>query len=150
MAAAALALVFAVVLLRATRAVGSGSGRPAGWAATALWVLAGLQLAYVLAAPYSLPWYDALVWAALPAVVPGRVDLLALARLTVAAVAYVPGRVLGMTPGVEALTLGFRREVAPWLVLALWLALVSVVGARRASPTVPAPPRGRPRRSPTR
>ncbi len=149
-AAAALALVFAVVLLRATRAVRPGPGRPAAWAATALWVLAGLQLAYVLAAPYSLPWYDALVWAALPAVVPGRVDLLALARLTVGAVAYVPGRVLGMTPGVEALTLGFRREVAPWLILALWLALVSVVGARRASRTAPGPPRGRPRRSPTR
>ncbi|MBM6403430.1 polyprenol phosphomannose-dependent alpha 1,6 mannosyltransferase MptB [Phycicoccus sp. CSK15P-2] len=103
--------------------------------------LAALELAYVLAASYSLPWYDILVWAALPAALAGGADLVALARTTVAALAYVPGRVLGMTPAVEELTLGFRRSAAPWLVLAVWvLALVLSAGvARRGSgrPLVP-------------
>lgn len=157
--AALLALLFAALLLRASRPAGRGEAetpRAADLAPTALWLLAGLQLAYVLAAPYSLPWYDVLVWAALPgvgAVVPGVLDGAALARTTVAALAYVPGRVLGMTPGVEALTLGFRRTVAPWLVLALWLAVVSVLGGRGGRPgwgRRPVPSRARTPRPPTR
>ena len=98
----------------------------------ALWVTACLALAYSLAAPYSLPWYDLLAWCALPAVLPGLVDLVALARLLALAVAYVPGRVLGMTPAVEDLTLGVRRGVVPWVGLALWV-LVIVAGVRRGS-----------------
>lgn len=163
-AAALLAVLLAVALLRRTRPAAPASraaapaatpaapaaGEQARWAATALWLLAVLQLAYVLAAPYSLPWYDALVWATLPALVPGVADLLALARLAVATAAYVPGRVLGSTPDVEALTLGFRRSVAPWLVLALWVAVLSAGAARRGSRTVSAPPPGAPPRTPTR
>ncbi|WP_157622375.1 hypothetical protein [Nostocoides sp. Soil756] len=137
--AALLAVLLAALLLRASRPAGPAPAplRARSAAPTALWLVAGLQLAYVLAAPYSLPWYDVLVWAALPGVapaVPPVLELAALARTTVAALAYVPGRVLGMTPGVEALTLGFRRAVAPWLLLALWLALVSVLGPRGGRP----------------
>ncbi|PKW27006.1 hypothetical protein ATL31_1835 [Phycicoccus duodecadis] len=155
--AALLAVVLAALLLRASRPAGPDETLRAGrLAPTALWLLTGLQLAYVLVAPYSLPWYDVLVWAALPGVagaVPAVVDLAAVARTTVAALAYVPGRVLGMTPGVEALTLGFRRAVAPWLVLTLWVAVLSVLGGRGARPAWgrrPAPPRARTPRPPTR
>ena len=62
-----------------------GDGEPSGAkvlapgpdavAPVALWVTACLSLAFSLAAPYSLPWYDLLVWAALPALLPGLVDL---------------------------------------------------------------------------
>lgn len=142
--AAVVAVLLAALVLRATRPADDGSGARAvttrSVGVTTLWLLAGLELAYVLAAPYSLPWYDAPVWAALPAVAvtgvgavaaAGRaVALVALARLAVAAAAYVPGRVLGMTPGVESLTLGFRRSVAPWLVLLVWAALVAVTARR--------------------
>lgn len=93
-------------------------------APVALWVTACLSLAFSLAAPYSLPWYDLLVWAALPALLPGLVDLVALVRLTALSIAYVPGRVLGMTPEVEELTLGVRRGVVPWVALALWLLVI--------------------------
>jgi len=151
--AALLACVIAVVLLRVSRP-SSPSDRTAATSAAAvgpvaLWLTACLGLAYSLAAAYSLPWYDVIVWVALPAVAPGVVDLVALARLAVIACAYVPGRVLGMTPAVEAVTLGFRRHVAPWVVLALWGAVIAI-GVRRGSPRSPAPPRAGPRPTATR
>ncbi|WP_377639042.1 hypothetical protein [Oryzobacter terrae] len=144
-AAAVLAVVLAGCLLRLTRPARRDQAAPAvdpvpegrlekrsGTGVVALWVTACLALAYSLAAPYSLPWYDLLAWCALPALRAGPVDLLALVRLLALALAYVPGRVLGMTPGVEELTLGVRRGVVPWVGLALW-AVVIAAGVRRGS-----------------
>lgn len=163
--AAVLALVLAACLLRLTRPAGwdmidlsvkaapterdridllvevAPTGAGAGAVGTvALWVTACLGLAYSFAAPYSLPWYDLLLWCALPALVPGLVDVVALVRLLALAVAYVPGRVLGMTPAVEDLTLGVRRGVVPWVGLVLWV-LVIAAGVRRGSWPRPGPPR---------
>jgi len=101
-----------------------------------------LGTAYVLAAPYSLPWYDTLTWATLPVVAGSVLDGVLLARLTVMALAYVPGRVLGMTAAVEGFTLGFRRYVAPYAGLLAWVAIAGA--AKRASRT------GRGRRQPPR
>ncbi|QKE83039.1 hypothetical protein [Arthrobacter sp. NEB 688] len=146
--AALLAVVLAVLLGRASRGVvRADDPAPHRLAATALRWTAVLSLAYSLAAPYSLPWYDVLVWAALPALAAGWVDRLALARLLVMCLAYVPGRVLGMTPGVESVTLGLRREVAPWLSLGVWLAAVGVsvaVGRRGSARSSASPPAGTP------
>ena len=89
-----------------------------------LWVVV-LAGGYALAAPYSLPWYDVIVWAGLPAVTAGAVDLILLARLWIMAMAYTPGRVLGMTPGVEEVTMFVRTKVAPAVLLAVWTWLVS-------------------------
>ncbi|HET8616367.1 MAG TPA: polyprenol phosphomannose-dependent alpha 1,6 mannosyltransferase MptB [Actinomycetales bacterium] len=94
-----------------------------------------LATAYVLAAPYSLPWYDAVAWAPLGLVAASVLDVVLLVRLVVVAVAYVPGRVLGMSHTVRDVTLGYRSDVAPWLGWALllavgWLALRS---SRRSS-----------------
>jgi hypothetical protein len=118
-------------------------------APVALWVTACLALAYSLAAPYSLPWYDLLLWSCLPAVLPGLVDLVALVRLAAMAIAYVPGRVLGMTPGVEDLTLGVRRGVIPWVGLVLW-AVVIAAGVRSGSARRRVPPRAGTSPTPTR
>ena len=116
------------------RALGLEVGRrPAGSrAVTADAALAAVVLgaAYVLAAPYSLPWYDAIVWAPLPLVAGGALDLVLLARLTVLALAYVPGRVNGMSPAVLDLTLGYRRQVAPWLGVAVLLSVVALAVRR--------------------
>ena len=90
-----------------------------------------LSTAYALSAPYSLPWYDQLTWATLPVLAAGVLDYVLLARLAVMAVAYVPGRVVAMTPTVEDVTLTVRRRVAPYAVLGLWVALT--VAWRRAS-----------------
>jgi hypothetical protein len=115
---------------------------PVGDAARASVVLGA---AYVLAAPYSLPWYDALVWAPLGLVCAGAVDALLLTRLVAYALAYVPGRVLGMSEQVQSLTLGYRRGVAPWIGWAVLIALALVaVRASRADR-----PRSLPRPAPT-
>ncbi len=112
--AAGLAVLLASIFLRLTS--------PVDERARVLWVAGMLTAAFAFSASYSLPWYDPLVWAALPATVPSVLDVLATARLTVIALAYVPGRVLGMTPGVESVTLGVRRYLAPVLVLTVWVA----------------------------
>ena len=111
-----LAIVLAAIILRRVRAVDRNP------ATAVLVTTAALATAYSLSAPYTLPWYDLLAWSALPAVAPGVLDGVLLARLGIMAAAYVPGRVLGMTPEVETVTLGFRKEVAPWLQLVLWIA----------------------------
>ncbi|GAB7191971.1 hypothetical protein NUM3379_26790 [Kineococcus sp. NUM-3379] len=86
-----------------------------------------LVLVYLLAGPYVLPWYDALLWGPLVLLAPSWLDRLLVVRAGVLALAYVPGLVEGMSPAVEALTLGFRREVGPW---AAWAVLVvAVAGA---------------------
>jgi Glycosyltransferase family 87 len=82
-----------------------------------------LATAYLLAAPYSLPWYDALAWAPLGLVAAGVLDALLLVRLASLAVAYVPGRVLGMSERVRDVTLGYRTNVAPWIGWALLVAI---------------------------
>ena len=136
--AALLAVVLAASLLLVSRPAGTrpaepsvdpGAGPSRGVGVVALWATGCLALAYSLAASYSLPWYDVLVWAALPAVASGLVDGVALVRLTALAVAYVPGRVLGMSAEVEDLTLGLRRGIAPWVVVLLWLVVIGA-GAR--------------------
>jgi hypothetical protein len=94
-------------------------------AMTATFVLA---TAYAVGAPYALPWYDVLTWATLPVMLATALDGILLARLTVMAMAYVPGRVVAMSPDVETLTLGFRKLVGP---LAAWLVLLAIAGAVR-------------------
>ncbi|GAA4404297.1 hypothetical protein GCM10023168_16760 [Fodinibacter luteus] len=150
LSAAVLAVVLAWCLLRISRpAAPTAPATTTATAAVALWVTACLTLAYSLAAPYSLPWYDLLAWAALPAVRPGIVDVVALVRLVALAVAYVPGRVLGMTPAVEDLTLGVRRGVVPWVGLVLWVVVIAA-GARSGSGRWRAPRRAGSSPTPTR
>jgi hypothetical protein len=86
-----------------------------------------LAAGYLLGAAYELPWYDLLLWGplALAIAAPSLTGALT-ARLTLLAVAYVPGLVDGMSPFVEALTLGYRKEVGPWI---SWAALIAVVVA---------------------
>src|SRR6476646_3565400 len=50
-----------------------------------------LATAYVLLAPYSLPWYELLTWALLPLLAPSLLDTVLLGRGAVMAMAYVPG-----------------------------------------------------------
>ena len=135
-------LAYADVAARtATSADARGGGGIGGRALTWVVVLAG---GYSLAAPYSLPWYDVVVWAGLPAVTAVAVDLVLLTRLWVMAMAYTPGRVLGMTEGVQDVTMAVRTKVAPGLLLALWVWLCVRSAARGGSPR---PTAGRPRGS---
>jgi hypothetical protein len=110
-------------------------------ALTATFVLA---TAYALGAPYALPWYDSLTWATLPLMLGTALDWILLARLTVMAMAYVPGRVVAMSSEVESLTLGFRKIVGPLSAWLVWLAIAAV--ARRGWSRASQPP-ARPRAS---
>lgn len=101
--------------------------------ASAVRACVALCLAWVVAAPYALPWYDAMVWApaSLLAGV-GLLDAALLARLTVLALAYLPGRVVGLSPEVGAFMLHQRRYLAPWLLLAVaGLLVVWAIAPRR-------------------
>ena len=83
-----------------------------------------LFAAYLLAAPYSLPWYDVSAWAPLALVAGGAIDAVLLVRLVAYAIAYVPGRVIGMSAQVERVTMDYRKHVTPYVG---WLLLVVVV-----------------------
>lgn len=133
---------------RAPRPAQSDTGAVARDAATAAVVLA---TAYVLATPYTLPWYDALVWVPLALVGVPVLDAVLVVRLVTYAVAYVPGRVLGSSVRVEELTLGYRRDVAPWIGAALLVTLIALAawrprpGQRTPEPRRPRGPAGSPR-----
>jgi hypothetical protein len=99
-----------------------------------------VSLAWLLTTPYALPWYDAMAWGPLALLAgAGTLELVLLARLAVLALAYVPGRVVGMSADVERFTLDFRREVAPWLVLAALVAVLSWAWRRPPALDVPRP-----------
>ena len=75
-------------------------------------------------------------FALLPA---SRLDVLLLARTSVLALAYVPGRTVTLLPDdLRRVTLGVRADVAPWLVLALVLSVLALAAGRRLQPR-PAP-----------
>jgi hypothetical protein len=109
-----------------------------------------LSAAWVLTTPYALPWYDAMVWGPLALLAGGALDLALLTRLTVLALAYVPGRVVGMSADVERLTLDFRRHAAPWLNLAVLIAVLgwATASSRFRRPGVRDPEAPAPARSP--
>jgi hypothetical protein len=130
-------LLLVVVLARLTRhlAPATSTGAAVRWAFV-------LSTAYTVAAPYSLPWYDLLTWATLPVLAASVLDVVLLVRLVAMAVAYVPGRVVGMTPTVQRVTLWVRRTPVPYAVLLVWawLTLAATrVSSQSSEPRPPAP-----------
>jgi hypothetical protein len=94
-------------------------GTPAGLALA-------VTLGYTLAAPYSLPWYDAVPWVLLPLLAASRLDAVLLAHTTILSLAYLPGRAAVQLHGVlHALTWGMRTDASPAL-LALLLVGIAV------------------------
>jgi hypothetical protein len=100
-----------------------------------------LSCAWVLAAPYSLPWYDAAVWAPLALLPASRLDLVLLGRGALLACAYVPGRTVEMPEPLRRLMVDrLRALVTPWSLLAATALLAWTAARRPASP----PPRHAP------
>ena len=136
-----LAVVVVVVLVVLFARLTRGLAPETSTGAAARWALV-LSAAYSLAAPYSLPWYDLLVWAALPLMAGSVLDTILLVRLAAMAVAYVPGRVVGMTPTVERVSLWVRRTPVPYAGLLVWgwVTLAATRGSSRTpEPRPPAP-----------
>ncbi|HEU5428007.1 MAG TPA: polyprenol phosphomannose-dependent alpha 1,6 mannosyltransferase MptB [Actinocrinis sp.] len=88
--------------------------------------LALLCIAWVLAAPYTLPWYDIVAWAPLVVCASGPLDLLLIARTTLLAAAYVPGLDVPLPSGVAGWASWIRADAAPVFSIAAVLACVAL------------------------
>ena len=120
----ALALVLAAALaLALVRRAGT---------ATAPVVAVAVTIAYVLAAPYALPWYDALPWALLPLVAASWRDWVLLTHTAVLSLAYLPGRDAVRLHGVlHEVAHGMRSVVTPVVLLGVLVAVLLVPRVRR-------------------
>jgi alpha-1,6-mannosyltransferase len=106
----------------------------------ALRAAALLGAAWLLTAPYALPWYDVIAWAPLMLLPTTSLDLVLLARMTVASVVYLPGAfpsagathvVMGPARGVVAPLVSWVLVAVVWFVLPRrpWLSPVAPPGA---------------------
>jgi hypothetical protein len=121
----ALVLFVAVVL-----ALGRVNPEIRGGSPTAL--AFGLSLAYVLAAPYALPWYDAVPWVLLPLLGASWLDAVLIAHTGVLSLAYIPGRAaVQLTGGMHTVAFGMRDVLAPILLFGL-LVVLAVASTRHA------------------
>jgi hypothetical protein len=124
--AVALAIALAVVLLRRMRVPQSRllpDLRDTHPGVVAAFVLV---LAWLMAWPYVLPWYDALAWALLALLPASGFDWLLLARTTVLAFGYLPARATGITipGGLRWMEPVLRSAITP-AVLAVLLVLLA-------------------------
>jgi hypothetical protein len=126
--------------VQATAAVTGAGAEPAadGAEATVMAALAGrgalaLSLAWLLAWPYVLPWYDGLAWALLPLIAASSLDWLLLARTAALGVGYLPARAAGVVipPGLGWLQSVVRTGVTPAILalVVVWL----IVDLRRGA-----------------
>jgi hypothetical protein len=117
-------------------------------------VAAALTAGWMLTAPYALPWYAAIAWVPLALAPATFLDRALLAQLVTLVVAYVPGRVVALSPAVETVTLGVRRYLAPVVLAALVVAVLrwarSPAATPRAAPGAPASPPAAGSRPPSR
>jgi hypothetical protein len=131
-AAVAFALCLAVGLLRGRARDGTERSRDGALAGR---VAFALVLAWLVAWPYVLPWYDALAWALLPLLPASGFDWVLLARTTALGFGYLPARSAGITipVGLRWMEPVIRSAVTP-AVLAAVAVLLIYVALHRAWP----------------
>jgi hypothetical protein len=99
-----------------------------------------LSLAWLLAWPYVLPWYDGLAWALLPLIAASSLDWLLLARTAALGIGYLPARAAGVVipPGLGWLQSVVRTGVTPAIlaIVIVWL----IVDLRRGASGTPGLP----------
>jgi hypothetical protein len=109
-----------------------GAEAPVMAALVGRWALA-LSLAWLLAWPYVLPWYDGLAWALLPLIAASSLDWLLLARTAALGIGYLPARAAGVVipPGLGWLQSVVRTGVTPAIlaIVIVWL----IVDLRRGA-----------------
>ncbi len=109
-------------------------------------VAAAIVLAWLLAAPYALPWYDGFGWALLALLPWTRIDWILLAHTAALSLAYLPARAparIRLPDDLEWLFTVVRPTVVPWTLLVILTALVAA--CLRSSGRAPAT--GAPRRA---
>src|SRR5215472_9283445 len=97
----------------------------------------GARLAWLMAWPYVLPWYDALAWALLPLLPASGLDWLLLARTAVLGFGYLPARSAGITipGGLQWTEPVLRSAVTPAVLTFLLVILVLWTAGGTISPT---------------
>jgi hypothetical protein len=119
-------ILFAGILLALRRA------NPEIHAGSPVAVAFALSFGYVLSAPYSLPWYDAVPWVLLPLLAATRIDALLLAHTGVLSLAYIPGRAAYQLHGAtHTVAFGMRDVISP-IILFVLLAALAVASTRHA------------------
>jgi hypothetical protein len=100
------------------------------------WAPFALVLAWLVAWPYVLPWYDTLGWALLPLLPATGLDWLLLARTAALAFGYLPARTAGITipAGLRWMEPVVRSALTP-AVLAVVAVLLLITARRRAGPS---------------
>ncbi|HEY7485651.1 MAG TPA: polyprenol phosphomannose-dependent alpha 1,6 mannosyltransferase MptB [Streptosporangiaceae bacterium] len=142
-------LVLLVVLgLLLARALPRPVGTQPQDVADARAIAAALVLAWLFAAPYALPWYDALGFALLALLPASAFDWLLPARTLALSLAYLPARdpqVVRLPSNLSWLFTVVRPTVIPWALTVVLGALVvlAVAAMRRAGRTAPHPVRPR-------
>jgi hypothetical protein len=136
-------VVYAAAALAVVLAVRMGRRFPLGPAPVARSAFLA-ALTWTLVAPYALPWYDALAWCLLGALVatdglskPTWAAVLLAVHTTVLTVAYLPGRAVPLGEPLETAMTAVRSGLAPVVAVACFVA------AWRWGPTGP----GRPTRA---
>jgi hypothetical protein len=84
-----------------------------------------LCTAWLVSSPYTLSWYDLIVWAPLALLIPTRLDWLMALRGTALSVAYVTGRTVGFSDEMRFLGGSVIRDVASTAVQ--WFVLAAIV-----------------------
>jgi hypothetical protein len=91
-----------------------------------------LVLAWLLTAPYVLPWYAVVAWALLALVPASGYDRLLVIWTAVLAIAYLPGRQVPLSRGLhDALTV-WKSGLAPVILLGVAFAAAVLSWRRRA------------------
>jgi hypothetical protein len=106
-------------------------------------IAAALVLAWLFAAPYALPWYDAFGWALLALLPWSAIDALLLARTVALSLAYLPARdpqVVRLPDGLEWLFTVVRPTIIPWALTAILGVLAALAVWRRPRREANRPP----------
>ncbi|KAB2369606.1 DUF2029 domain-containing protein [Actinomadura montaniterrae] len=102
-----------------------------------------IVMAWLLAAPYVLPWYDGFGWALLALLPLSRIDWILLAHTAALSLAYLPARApqrIGMPHDLSWLFTVVRPTVIPWTLLAVLAALaVQCLRPGRSPASAPRP-----------
>ncbi|MBA2891668.1 polyprenol phosphomannose-dependent alpha 1,6 mannosyltransferase MptB [Nonomuraea soli] len=118
--------------------------RASGGEADAPRVAAVLAIAYLVATPYILPWYDGLAFGLLALVAASALDRFMAAHLAILSLGYLPARIQEVPDDLEWLRTVVRAGLVPWALLVLTAALVWWAwraGARAPRRPAPAAPR---------
>ncbi|GLW64741.1 hypothetical protein Arub01_29850 [Actinomadura rubrobrunea] len=142
--------LFAVLTILLARALPRrGPGTDTG--AEAERVAAALVLAWLLAAPYELPWYSGFAWAALALLPWSRFDWLLLAHTCALSLGYLPARdpkLIGLPASLDWLLEVVRPGVIPVALTVILIAALRMCLRRPGPAPAPAPPRRSPTASP--